>query len=208
MAVDNAEWDSLYYDPSKKGSPHRVQEGTAVEVQLWVSSKHVLWYCNGSDSQNELAYLGIDRDGALERTLTMIRNDSNLCFFSGLARRITSRVRKLDPRKQTVNILLDCGLPIVLIEEVSRNKASKYVQKEDEYLIGICPLWGSIAFSNSVFQAPVTGKVKKITPLKVIPPSTLLEIELQPSRVVPDIRISYHAKPLEKVDLSQFLLNS
>lgn len=65
-------------------------------------------------------------------------------------------------------------------------------------------LFGSVAFSGTLFKAPIIGKVRKIAPLDAIPAATLLELELQPIHVIPEIRVSYYEKSLEEVKLDMY----
>ena len=200
IAVDGLEWDSLYEDPSEPESRHKIREGKVLQIQLWTSSNRVLHHWNRSNSVNQFPYLGIVVDDQPERSIVTLRKGSNLAFFSGYAKRIVSRPRKLDPRKDSIDILVDCGIPLVIMDEVERGSPSRIVEEENQYVVGICHLWGSIAFSNSIFQAPVVGKARKITSLRVTPPSVMLDIELRPPQVLPETMVSYHARPLVKVD--------
>ncbi len=206
VAVDNMEWDSLYEDPEKRGSPHKIREGMAIEIQLSIWPDVILHHWNIRTSGKELAYLGIDPENSIpQRELVHLRANSNLFFFSGIARRVARHTWKTDRKKQTITTLVDCGFPVVVKEIVNRGTASTYVDKEGDFLVGVCLLFGSVAFSGSPFRTPVVFKVLKITTLKVVPPATMLELEPQPPQVIPETEISYHAEDVERVELAPYL---
>jgi hypothetical protein len=201
FAVDGPEWDSLYKNPEDKNGAHLVHEGQPIEVQLVLWPKIILRHWNKHSAANELSYLGIDLEQSPpERSLIPVRADSNLYLASGIARQIVKRSWASDPRKEHINTLFDCGLPIVISEDVKRDDPSMYVKGEGEFLVALCFLFGSIAFSGVAMRAPIIGSVTKIRPLKTIPPATILEIQLKPSQVVPESRVSYHAAQVSRVD--------
>ncbi len=195
FAVDGPEWSSLYENPESENSLHRIHEGSSVEAQLVLWPKLILHHWNRRSSSNQLAYLGFDPERSpTARSLISLKTGSNLYLVSGVARQIVRRPWKTDPKKHRINTLLDCGLPVVIFEDVKKTDRSAYVEKEGEFLVAICLLFGSIAFSGVIIRTPIVGRVTKITPLEIIPPATILEIQLQPSQVVPESRISYHGE--------------
>jgi hypothetical protein len=148
-------------------------------------------------SARDLAYLGFDPSNSFpERSLVSLKAESNLYLVSGIARQIARRPWSTNPAKHGIHTLLDCGLPIVISENARKDESSAYLGKEGEFLVTICLLFGSVAFSGVPFRTPIIGRVKKFTPLRVIPPATLLEIELQPTRVIPELRVSYHGEQI------------
>jgi hypothetical protein len=201
FAVDGPEWDSLYENPENENSPHRIHEGSSVEAQLVLWPKLILHHWNKRNSNNQLAYLGFDPEKPFaERSLVSLKAGSNLYLVSGIARQIVRRPWKTDSRKHRIDILLDCGLPLVICEDVKKSDQSTYVEKEGEFLAAICLLFGSITFSGVMIRTPIVGRVTKITPLRVVPPATILEIQLQPNQVVPESRIDYYGEKVKTVD--------
>jgi hypothetical protein len=205
VAVDNMEWDSLSVHPERKDSPHKIRQGMAVEVQLLLWPDLILQQWNSKTPTKTLTFLGLDPLNPLpERKLTSLMANSNLCFFSGIARRIARHTSNVDDSKQTTITLLDCGLPVVVEEMAGR---SGLFDKEGDYLMGVALMFGSIAFSRSPFRVPIVCKILKVNPLKVVPPATLLELEPLPPLVVPETQISYHAENVEDVELDSYVSN-
>jgi len=201
FAVDGPEWDSLYVNPEDEKSVHKIREGISIQVQLVLWPGLVLHHWNKSGSKHQLAYLGFDRaDKDPERSILALKSHSNLYLISGVARRIAKHSWGTDPRKLRIDTLLDCSLPIVLQEDVANSKSSSFVDGEGDFLVAVCFLFGSIAFSNSMFRSPVVGKVARIAPLNIIPPATLVEVELQPGQVIPDLTISYDSEQAISTD--------
>ncbi|HEV2120019.1 MAG TPA: hypothetical protein VGS11_07965 [Candidatus Bathyarchaeia archaeon] len=203
FAVDGPEWDSLYEDPEDKNSHHRVHEGVTIEAQLNLWPNLILYHWNKRTLIDELAFLGFDPTRLTpERSIVSLKAGSNLYLVSGIARQVVRRSWATDSKKQRIYTLLDCGLPVVISEDVKESNSSAFLEREGDCLVAICLLFGSIAFSGVPFRTPVTCMVKKITPLKIVPRSTILEAELQPGQVVPTLRISYHG---EQTNTAEFL---
>jgi hypothetical protein len=195
FAVDGPEWDSLYLDSENEKSAHKIRDGISVQVQLVLWPGLILHHWNKSGSKHQLAYLGFDQtDKVPERNILSLKSHSNLYLISGVARRVAKHSWGTDPRKLRIDTLLGCVLPIVLQEDVAKNQSSSFVDREGDFLVAVCFLFGSIAFSDSMFHSPVVGKVARIAPLNIIPPATLVEVELQPGQVVPDLTISYDSE--------------
>lgn len=185
-------------NPENKNGPHRIKEGVPVEIQLSLWPKLILHHWNKRTPANPLAYLGFDpKKPVPDRAMLSLREGSNLYLVSGIARQMVKRAWKTDSRKQRINILLDCGLPVVLSEEIGKNDRSNYVEAEGDFLVAICLLFGSIAFSSAMFRTPIIGKVRRVIPMRVLPPCTLLEVEPQPGQVIPETRVSYHSEQIE-----------
>ncbi len=208
VAVDNLEWDSLYEHPERKDSLHKIRQGMAIEIQFMLWPDLILQHWNGKTPAKTLAYLDIDQQNSpSERKIISLKTKSNLCLFSGFARKIHRQTWKTNQSKRTIASLLDCGFPIILEENVNQESHSAYFDKEGDYIMGISLLFASVAFSGSPFRAPVVCKVVNVTPLKVVPSATLLELEPLPPLVVPETRISYHAEDVEDVELDSYVSN-
>jgi hypothetical protein len=205
VAVGNEEWDSFYTWPGPERGPHKVNIGTLMQLQLGASPGTIIAHWNQQSPKKDLVYLALDSNGrTIRKGLIQVMPDSNLYFFSGVVRRIHRRVWKSDEKKETIETLLDCSVPLVVSEIVAQGERSGYVQNEGDFLIGLCWLFGSVAFSGSHFRAPMTVKVEEITALHLVPSQTLIECELQSLDKKPTITIAYHATPLEDIDLSTF----
>ncbi len=202
--MDGWEWDSLYKNPEDRNSPHSIRLGSAIEAQLSLWPKLILRFWNKRSTRNELAYIGFDPEAPVpERGLFQLKESSNLYLVSASARKIEKRSWKDNPKNQRIDTLLDCGVPVVLSEEVGRGEASAYYENEGDSIVVICLLFASIAYSRALFRAPIIGTVRRTLPLRIVPPATLLDLELQPHLVIPETRVSYHAEPLEVPDIYQ-----
>ena len=200
FAVSGPEWDSLYENPENKEGPHLIREGVSIEAQLALWPNVILRHWNGQGSANELAYLGFDpEEPPPERGLIPLKAGSNLYLVSGIARQIARRPWRTDPAKQRIDTLLDCGLPIIISEDVEGEDPSTYIEKQGEFLVLLCFLFGSIAFSGVMFRTPIIGKVKRVGPLRIVPLAVLLEVELQRPPALPEFRVSYHAEQVRTV---------
>jgi hypothetical protein len=205
FAVDGPEWDSLYENPENHEGPHGIHEGVSIEAQLILWPKIILHHWNKHTSVDELSYLGFDPGKPPpERSLVSLKAGSNLYLVSGIARQIARRPWSTNPAKQRIDTLLDCGLPIVISEHVKGEERSTYVENEGEFLVLLCFLFGSIAFSGVMFRTPITGKVKKVGPLSIVPLAVLLEVELQRPPALPEFRVSYHSEQVRTVGADRF----
>ena len=194
IAVDNSEWLDL--DP-------RVQLNTVLEIQLWISPNQLLKHWGSISPIKERQHLAIDVPGFMpDRKLTQLKQDTNLYYFSGIARRVVSR-KYFDPRwkkdKEHREVLLDCGLPLVFEEIADPSEASIYARGEGETFMGLCFLFGSISFSGTRFRTSLVVKVLGISEMDFVPPFVLLDVELMPPSAKPEIRISYHSREQESI---------
>ena len=203
VEVDNSEWLDL---------GERVQVNSVIEVQLLVGDRSIVHHWSTQSPLREREHLGIDLSTSVpDLKLVQLKRDSNLYYFAGLARRVRSR-RYFDPTWQTEmehrEVLLDCGLPLVFEENSKPDEPSVYVQKEGDFMIGLCFLFGSISFSGVRFRTPLIAKVRGFTKMDFVPVFVLLDVELMPSSMKPQIRVSYHSKEKESltgVDLGGYV---
>jgi len=191
FAVEGWEWDSLYKNPEDPQSPHPVTEGSVIEAQLSIWPKLIFQHWNKHSQTDELAYLDlglIPDTKAPQKGMFRVKEASNLYLISGVTRGIRNYKSQNKRNRYRVNTLLDCGLPLILSEELT----SQYVDTEGDFLVAIGLLYGYIKYSPDLFRVPVTGKVTRMTPLSITPRAVLIQMSLQPSVVVPDMRVSYH----------------
>ncbi len=194
VAVDEIEWLDL---------SDRVRLNTVLEIQLSIRPKAILRHWSNRSPKRDLLHLGINvASSTLDSKLVQLNPDSNLFYFFGLARRIKSN-RFFHPtwqkEKELRKVLLDCGLPVVFEELRDPEEPSVYVDKEGEFLAGLCFLNGSISYSGHPFRTPLIAKVLAITEMNFVPRFFLLEVELMPNSAQPEIRISYHSEEQESL---------
>jgi hypothetical protein len=190
FAIDEWEWDSLHtgFLKARKG----IHEGDIIEAQLGIWPDVILHYWNANTERDKLGFLGTEfRNSPPKQLLKRLNDNSNLYLISATVKQIERRAWKAQPEKETINSLLDCGVPIVLNEDVKKGETSRYVSKAGDLVVAICLLFGSIIDSPSFIQTPISCKVKHVTNLNTIPQAKLFEVELQPSEVTPLTRVSY-----------------
>ena len=195
IAVDNGEWLDL--------AP-KVQLNTVIEIQLWIGPNQLLIHWGSRSSNKERQHLEINISGFVpELKLVQLRQGTNLYFFAGIARRVLSPKKYFDPTwqgdKEKREVLLDCGLPIVFEELGDPNVPSIHVQKDGESFMGVCFLFGSVAFSGTRFRTSLVARVIGITEMEFVPPFVLLDVELMPPSTKPEIRIGYYSKEQESL---------
>jgi hypothetical protein len=134
--------------------------------------------------------------------LVQLRQETNLYHFAGVAKRVFLR-NYFDPTWQRDmerhEVLLDCGLPIVFEEIVDPGEPSIHVQKAGDTFMGLCYLFGSIAFSGTRFRTSLVARVIGITEMDFVPPFVLLDVELMPPSTKPEIRVGYYSKEQESL---------
>ncbi len=194
VAVDENEWLDL--DPS-------VQLNSVMEIQLRMGPNQLLNHWGSNSPAKERQQLGINVPGVVpELKLVQLRQETNLFYFAGIARRILSR-KYFDPRWQkemeSREALLDCGLPIVFEEIVEIGVPSIHVQKEGDTLMGLCYLFGSMSYSGTRFRTPLVARVIGITEMDFVPRFVLLDVELMPQATKPKIKITYHSEEQESL---------
>ena len=194
IGVDNNEWLDL--------AP-KVQLNTVIEVQLWIGSSQLLNHWGTNSPNKERQHLGINHAGVIpELKLVQLRQETNLYHFAGIARRVFLR-NYFDPTwqrdKEKYEVLLDCGLPMVFEEIVDPGEPSIHVQKDGDTFMGLCYLFGSIAFSGTRFRTSLVARVIGITEMDFVPPFVLLDVELMPPSTKPEIRVGYYSKEQESL---------
>jgi hypothetical protein len=203
IGVDDSEWLDL--------AP-KVQLNTVLEIQLWIGPNQLLNHWGSNSPNKERQHLGINLPGVNpDLKLLQLRQETNLYHFAGIARRVLSRkyfdaIWQKD--KEVREVLLDCGLPIVFEEIVDPGEPSIQVQKDGDQFVGVCYLFGSIAFSGTRFRTSLVAKVIGVTEMDFVPRFVLLDVELMPPSTNPQIRVGYHSKEQESlkgIELSGYL---
>ena len=188
FSVEGWQWDELYENTEDRSSRHPIQVGVNIKVQLHIWPKLILraWNNVNPESLKELAYLGFASVPS-DRCVKQLRQDSSLCLISGISQKIRRVTWRADSHRQAVNTLLDCGIPIVLTEDVETRKPSGFVNKEGDHVIAISFLFGDLTHSTSLFDSPVVSRVQSIGERLNLAEAILLTAEPQPANTKSEI---------------------
>ncbi|OLB69798.1 hypothetical protein AUI06_08225 [archaeon 13_2_20CM_2_52_21] len=166
FTVDGWQWDELYENTEDRTSPHPIHEGTNIKVQLqiWPRITLSLWTDRNLDELQELDRLGLTTTPP-QHSVSSLRRDSSLCLLSGVVRETRKFSWSNDPNKQTIDTLLDCGIPVVLSEETKKGETGSYPNQTGDFIAAICFLYGALTHSPSLFESPIICKVQTIKEL-------------------------------------------
>jgi hypothetical protein len=205
-AIYDWDWDSLrILGDHAKVLGHRIKIGSIVELQLSVAPVSVFkFWIRKADRQPEWiidpsyeASLMLDlgpKSGPVRRIIQPLRPQTNLAYFEGVVIEVARKASKSDER-EIVNILLDCGVPVVVESLVDKGDSSPLLGvSAGNEIIGIFGLMGSLSSSPALFKAPIIAKVLGIKSFEGgRPPIVLLTVEVGSWDAVPVAHIHYYA---------------
>lgn len=198
VAIDDWDWESF---------GHRIMIGSIVELQLSISVFKFWLKKYSAALDKETAHerqrewlidltkepmldLGRESD-PVKRIIQPLR--ANLSYFEGVITGITRKASKVEEKVDRVNILLDCGVQVVVEALIGKNDPSPLgVSSVGDEIVGICGLLGSLSYSSSPFKVPVKMKVIDINSFeRRRPEMALLTVEIAPQDAIPDTKVSY-----------------
>jgi len=203
VAIQDWDWESLQvFGDHGKVLGHRIKIGSIIELQLSMDP-FKLWIKRGDMQRGWLIDLSYEasldlgpKSEPVRRIIQPLKSHTNLAYFEGVVTRLARRASKSDGTKAIANILIDCGVQLVVEVVVGTRDPLPLggVSGGDE-IIGICGLLGSLSSSRSLFRVPINVKVMDIRPFEDRPKMILLTAETVPQDAIPEIKIDYYALP-------------
>ncbi len=200
LTVDGSDWDSRQaYGPSGNIIGNQVGIGSVVELQLTALCRETILYDQTSRNGRVAGRiiearrrLALDPAvGDKGQFLVPLGTRSTLVCFQGHVKTVRRASFELEGSKDYVNALVDCGVPIVLEDQVSSRRASVLSALKEQEILGICMLWGWVSSPDTIFEAPVKAKVLSVNRLNNPSGDVLLTIDPRPPTVQAERWLGY-----------------